>query len=178
MSCQGLTIPARLAEMPSGSKAAKAEAQQSSRIFPSESLQDWAIFSATLSRAGGDERGQAVSYLLESGNPPLDVGELYLGGSPDTPDITLCRKCEQIASLVEAEAERLRTTNEAQPRELELGVLAVSGGEPSTGLKQSRALVVAHGVDPHPGLLCQGSNTHRLHGPVSLTLGPILKSGL
>jgi len=38
MSCQGLTIPARLAEMPSGSKAAKAEAQQSSRIFPSESL--------------------------------------------------------------------------------------------------------------------------------------------
>ena len=171
MSCSGLTIPARLAEMPSCSKAQKAEVPESSRIFPSESLQDWAVFSATVSRAGGDERGQAVSYLLQSGNPPFDIGELCLGGSPDTPDVTLCRKCEQITSLVEAEAERLRTTNEAQPRELELGVLAVSGREPSTGLKPSRALVVAHCVDPHPGPLRQGSNTHRFHGPVPLTPG-------
>ena len=172
MSCQGLTIPARLAEMPSGSKAAKAEAQQSSRIFPSESLQDWAIFSATLSRAGGDERGQAVPYLLQSSNPRLDIGKLCLGGMPDAPDVTLRRECDQIARFLEAETERLRTTDEAQPRELELGVLAVSGGEPSTRLQQTRALVVAHGVDPDPGPLCQSSNTHRFHGPVPLTLGP------
>ena len=79
MSCQGLTIPARLAEMPSGSKAAKAEAQQSSRIFPSESLKDRAVFRATVSRAGLDERGQTVPYLLKSGNPRLDIGELCLG---------------------------------------------------------------------------------------------------
>jgi len=86
---------------------------------------------------GCDERGQTIPYLLKSGNPRLDIGELCLGGTPDAPDVTLRRECEQIARFVEAEPERLRTTDKAQPREFELGVLSVSGGKPPTGLKQT-----------------------------------------
>ena len=83
-----------LARSPLCSRATKTEVLESSRIFPSEGLQDRAVFRTTVSRAGVNERRQTVPYLLESGNPRLNVGKLCLGGTLDAPYVTRCRERE------------------------------------------------------------------------------------
>ena len=86
-----------------------------------------------------------------------------MGRALDASDIPLLREGEQLLDLSQCKSETLCAPDEAQAGKLKVTVAAIAGCESRSGCEERVALVVANGIDVHPGPFGKCTNPHGFH---------------
>ena len=129
-----------------------------------EGGKDRTVGARTLTRAAFDEGGEGLADAGEFEETAVEIGQFAAGGGPDGLHVFSPTQGQKFVDLGEGEAQCLGPVNETQAMEGVGLVTAVTGGTAGGSGEESRAFVVADGVDRESGAAGDFTDFEAGHG--------------